>query len=300
MSKGIADAVVHAWLTTPNGKGQDLSEIVGAPAFAIRGMKQECIVAVPMDCEREINEEFSSVKLVSVKKSFNGVVRTLLMLMYDGVVPPRSFAALSAEFLYPGEHGEFRDALLENPSTWWREWKELLGNENVELRVYDVLGELCVLRILSEKHPEVPYAWHGPQGATFDIHAPNDLFEVKSTVVKGDKRIVVHNAFQLDARGVPLHLMFCVFEASNAGESINDLVEDLTAKGILDFDRAEEYLKGLGFAKGRSIRDKKYLLLSVSQYEVDDRFPIINPLPTGVVDLEYTVELGAFSCVKVF
>lgn len=300
MSQSIVDRIIQSWLTTENGKGQDLSDEVGAPSYVIRGVHQECIVAIPVSSETVVNEEFSAVKLYTARKAIAGEEQYLLMLVYPGAVPPRAYSALCAEFLYPGARGENRKELVDDPIAWWRSWKELLGNESVDLRVYDILGELCVLRLLAKKSPGTKYDWHGPEGSSFDIHSPADLYEVKSTIVKGDKRVVIHNAFQLDARGVPLHLMHCVFEASAAGESINDLLEQLKLLGALDLDLAEGYLRALGFAKGRSVRDRKYLLLEVNQYEVDSRFPIIAPMPVGVVDLEYTIELGAFDYKKVF
>lgn len=296
----LTDKITKAWLTTANGQGQDLSDILGAPAYVIRGMRQECSVAIPLQQELEVNEEFASVRLLSVKKSVAGQDTFLLMLTYDGAYPPKPFAALCAEFLYPGVDGECRRALLDNPVAWWRGWKEVLGNQDVDLRVYDVLGELCVLKILSQASPGVRFSWHGPDGSTYDIHTPDALYEVKSTIVKGDKRVVVHNAFQLDAGNVPLYLMHCVFEPSVAGVSINDLIDELVGSGCLDADRAEQFLKSLGLAKGRSIRNKKYLLLSVDRYFVDDRFPVISPLPPGVIDLEYTIELASFDSAKIF
>lgn len=295
----LTDAISHAWLTTENGKGQDVSAVVGAPSYVVRGVHQECSVAIPLVKEIEVNEEFAAVRLTSIKKSVGGRDEFLLMLTHDGAYPPKPFAALCAEFLYPGVNGEFRRELLENPVAWWRGWKEVLGNQDIELRVYDVLGELCVLKLLSQKHPGGRFSWHGPAGSTYDIHSQDALYEVKSTIVKGDKRIVIHNAFQLDAGVTPLYLMHCVFEPSIAGVSINALVDELVVAGTLEPDAVEQFLSGLGLARGKSIRNKKYLLLSVDQYKVDERFPVLMPLPTGVIDLEFTLELAGFESTKI-
>jgi hypothetical protein len=251
-----------------------------------------------METPCEIDEEFASVRLVTAKKALGGAGKDLLLLTYSGAMPPRSFAALCAEFLFPGQDGEYRSALLADPAAWWKDWKELIGNENVDLRVYDVLGEMCVVRYLA-RIGAGHVSWHGPEGSVYDIHTDTDLYEVKSTVVKGDKRVVIHNAFQLDAGSAPLHLMHCVFEPSTAGESVNDLIEDLRALGAIDIQQAESFLKTMGMSKGKSVRNRKYLLLSIEQFDVDSRFPVISPLPVGVIDLEYTVELGAFAGTKV-
>lgn len=299
MSQGASDIIREAWFKIENGKGLDLTGDVGAPSYAIRGTRGEYIVALPLERRLEINEEFSSVRLTSQEMSVNGGKQYLLLLTYVGDFPPPPYSALCAEFLGPGVHGQSRQKLLEDPVSWWRTWKELLGNENVELRVYDVLGELCVLRLLSQRHPEEKFSWCGPRGASYDIQSDKNLYEVKSTIVKGDKRVVVHNAFQLDAHGVPLHLMHCVFEPSTAGVSVNDLVTELIGAGTLDSEQAEACLGHLGLAKGRSARDKKYILHSIEQFEVDTRFPLFEDLPPAVVDLEYTLELAAFDSVKV-
>lgn len=296
----LTDAVINAWLTTENGKGQDLSSTVGAPAYVIRGVHQECSVAIPMTEAIEVNEEFAAVQLKSVRKNVGGQELNLLMLTYGGARPPKPFAALCAEFLYPGDGGLCRRELVENPVAWWRGWKEVLGNQDVDLRVYDVLGELNALKLLSKNMPHINFSWHGPEGSSYDIHSRDALYEVKSTIVKGDKRVVVHNAFQFDAGNVPLYLLHCVFEPSAAGCSINDLVGELVAGGVLNYDHIEQVLNNLGMAKGRSIRNKKYLLLSIDQYKVDERFPVITQLPKGVIDLEYTLELASFERVKMF
>ena len=37
---------------------------------------------------------------------------------------------------------------MESPLEWWRSWKEMLGNKNIDPRIYDVLGELIVLKTM--------------------------------------------------------------------------------------------------------------------------------------------------------
>src|SRR5574344_356605 len=105
--KSFVDVIVDAWLTTGNRSGQDVSAVFGAPSYAIRGMKQECSGAIPMETPCEIDEEFASVRLVTAKKALGGAGKDLLLLTYSGAMPPRSFAALCAEFLFPGQDGEY-------------------------------------------------------------------------------------------------------------------------------------------------------------------------------------------------
>lgn len=298
MSETLVDKIVSAWLTTENGKGQDLSSFVGDSAYVIRGSNYECEVAVLAPESSIVNEDFNTVTFRNVSRNIAGVDQNLLVLSFAGANPPRAYAALCAEFFDPGLNGELRKALVDDPISWWRNWKELLGNASVDLRVYDVLGELCSLRYLARHNPTIAYDWHGPVRSSYDIHSTDNLYEVKSTIVKGDRRVVIHNAFQLDAGRVPLHILHCVFENSSSGESIDDIVNELVGEDVLDPYYAEKYLTSLGLGKGRSVRRKKYLLLSVEQYDVDESFPVFDTLPLGVVDLEYTVELSSFPSQK--
>ena len=57
-----------------------------------------------------------------------------------------SFATLCEALVDPGESGERRIIIEKSPVSWWKEWKKLLGNKNIDERIYDVLGELCVLK----------------------------------------------------------------------------------------------------------------------------------------------------------
>lgn len=100
-------------------------------------------VAIPVDCDEEVSEHFAGAHYFTGDILLdNSNKEHVLILMTQKEEIKEQFAALCAELLAPGENGELRKELVQSPVTWWMAWKELLGNKNVDLRVYDALGEL--------------------------------------------------------------------------------------------------------------------------------------------------------------
>lgn len=255
-------------------------------------------VAIPYDGEQEINEKFSNARIYTSMICFEQKTQKKALLLTtesrDIAVP---FSALCAELVDPGEDGIFRKDIISSPVNWWREWKELLGNKNIDDRVYDVLGELCVLNKLIALGEDV--SWNGPTGASYDIETDKRFVEVKSSVVRDRIEITVSNQFQLDPPGKKLDLIFCQFEpAVNSGISINKVVYELSRKGV-NIGDINNKLRELGFEEGRSSRDKTFVLHSMLKYTVDERFPRITPasfadgvMPAGITKITYTVDLS--------
>lgn len=87
------------------------------------------------------------------------------------------------------------------------QWKELLGNKDIDARVYDVLGELVVLKYLAENGKIAE--WNGPSGAIYDIDCETEYYEVKSSVSRSKRTITLSNRFQLTPpKGTELYLIF--------------------------------------------------------------------------------------------
>ena len=222
------------------------------------------------------------------------------MLMTQKEEIKEQFAALCAELLALGENGELRKELAQSPVTWWMAWKELLGNKNVDLRVYDALGELWTLKYLA-KHGENA-EWNGPDGSTYDIDCETYYAEVKSTTARNRRQITLSNLFQLDPpEGKKLFLILCQFESSLSGISINKLVDQLESLG---YSRTilNDKLERLGLEKGMSARKRCYVLHAATKYTVDESFPAIREtsfvggvLPSGVMSITYTVTLDGIS-----
>lgn len=262
-------------------------------------------VAVPYDGGEKISEDFSNARIYSSIIKFDSQTEQQALLLTtssrDIEIP---FAALCAELVDPGESGAFRQEVVKSPVNWWREWKDLLGNKNIDDRVYDVLGELCVLNILLSSGEEA--VWNGPSGASYDIETDKRFAEVKSTIVRDRREISISSHFQLDASEKPLNLYFCQFEpAVHSGISIDGILSELNEKGI-NIGAINDKLKELGFEEGRSSRRKTFLLHSVLKYDVDDSFPRITPhsfvggvIPAGINKITYTVDLSAIPAESV-
>ena len=254
-------------------------------------------VAIPYEGAEEIHEFFSNAEIksdiISVK---DGLAQRAILLLADYSVAQSSFAALCEELIIPGENGANRKNVTSSPVTWWQEWKELLGNRNIDERVYDTLGELCVLKYLVSSGIEA--SWGGPNAATYDIEILGGYVEVKSTVSRSKKEITVSSKFQLDPPGKSLDLVMCVFEDSvYNGLSIDQVVTDLVSLGISG-EYLNTRLSKKGLQEGMSARRRKFILHEMLKYKVDEAFPRITPasfvggvIPSGITTITYTVNL---------
>ena len=107
-------------------------------------------VAVPYEGE-DVREDFSNATIYCDQISLNGVSKKVLILTSKKAEKDPAFINLCYDFINPGDNGEYRKALVEEPVKWWASWKELLGNVSIDERVYDVIGELSVLKYYAEK-----------------------------------------------------------------------------------------------------------------------------------------------------
>lgn len=94
---------------------------------------------------------------------------------------------------------------MESPLEWWRSWKEMLGNKNIDPRIYDVLGELVVLKTMIPLGEDI--SWNGPDHASYDIEMESKFVEVKSTIARDKREVTISSHFQLQPENKPLHLV---------------------------------------------------------------------------------------------
>ena len=249
-------------------------------------------VAVPLATDVEINESFASVRLQSLYITNIDCHRALVLSSHNA---SEAFASLCEIFVLPGHDGRAREQLVADPVSWWHEWKNLLGNKSVDVRVYDVLGELVSLEALATLG--LSPTWRGPKGASVDIDCGNEKYEVKSTLSRNKKTVQIHGLFQLAHDDAKRYLLFAQFEPSDCGTSINKMISRLSSLG---FSRSEleDALTKLGYPAGNSSRDQCFNLLALSKYAVNETFPHIAPesfiggtLPNGVTSINYGVSL---------
>lgn len=298
----LTDEIRNNWETDIVGHAQSIPSLSNTkyPAWTVK-FDDGYGVAIPYCGPQEINENFANARIYSSVIRFNTETEQKVLLLttgsYNITIP---FSALCAELVDPGEDGTFRSEIMSFPVKWWREWKDLLGNKSIDDRVYDVLGELCVLDYLIANGEDAN--WNGPFGASYDIETDMRFVEVKSSIVRDRKEITISNQYQLNPPNKHLDLVFCQFEPSVvSGISINLLVEQLKDKGV-NICLINQRLKELGFEEGRSSRNKKFVLHNMLKYTVDSDFPRITPasfvggvMPAGITKFTYTVDLSGMT-----
>lgn len=287
------------WKTDILGYAQIISSLKDTeyPAWTVR-LVDEYGVAIPYAGE-DINESFSNARIFSTDNIMisAGMMQRSLVLTTASVGIERPFATLCSELIDPGIDGAARNAILADPVAWWKKWKELLGNRNIDARIYDVLGELCVLYQLLQSGEES--SWNGPNGASYDIETVNRFVEVKSTLSRSKREITVSNQFQLDPPDKPLNLVLCAFEPTvQSGVSINRMIAKFEEIGY-NISLINKKLSELGFEEGMSSRNKTFILHEMLKYTIGSDFPRITPesfvggvLPTGITKITYTVDLS--------
>lgn len=298
----LVNEIKDNWDSSPMGyigKIQSLFD-AGHEAWTIKTNAGYGVVIL-YDGVEEVFERFSDAVLKTDKFAFSdGQPVNVLLLTTQRESIDIPFSSLCAEFVYPGETGELRRQLLNNPVAWWSQWKELLGNKDIDARVYDVLGELVVLKYLAENGKIAE--WNGPSGAIYDIDCETEYYEVKSSVSRSKRTITLSNRFQLTPpKGTELYLIFCQFEAALYGLCIDDLVNDLGGLGY-SVESLNKKLLSMGLEKGRYDRRRRYMLHAMTKYHIDDSFPAIKPssfvggdLPQGIIGITYTVSLDGIN-----
>ena len=228
----LKNAILNNWKTDIVGFAQSIFDLSPQyPGWTVK-FSDSYGVAIPYSGSKNINEFFANAHIKSdtlVEK--NGSVQRAIILAADFSVAQGPFSTLCEELLSPGEDGRNRTLIAQSPVAWWQEWKELLGNRNIDEKVYDTLGELCVLKFLTSAGEEAN--WDGPNSSTYDIEVENGFVEVKSTITRSKREVTISNQFQLNPPGKKLDLVLCQFEHSvQNGTSIDQIVEDLIHMGI--------------------------------------------------------------------
>ena len=294
----LAEQLINNWDTSAKGYATKIVTLfdAGYPAWTIK-TNELYGVAIPIPESVEVSERFSGAKLYNDIIILDGNEHQNVLLLVTGLESIKYiFATLCAELIIPGENGKFRKEITENPVIWWMQWKELLGNKNVDDRVYDALGELLVLHYLANNG--VQAVWNGPNAASYDIDGDDEYYEVKSTLMRNKRQITLSNHFQLDPPdGKKLKLVLCQFEPAQSGYCIDGLVEMLCKCGYSKYDLNQK-LGMLGLEKGKSARKRCYDLHRMIIYKVDNSFPAIREssfiggtIPKGVQTITYTVSL---------
>lgn len=232
-------------------------------------------VGVLAGSEVRVNERFSNVNLYNKHMMINGKARNLLLLTCESDERRYEFASIAAVFLDPGKDGIDRGMVSNEPLSWWKKWKDLLGNASVENSVHSVLGELLVLKYLTLKSDSLNLPlWTGPKGTSIDIEQNDKKYEVKTTTNKYENIITVNSQFQLSSI-FNADLFFIRVEESSTGTSINKIFHELIQLGYSG-ENLNEGLQRLGLPENSSARDEKFVILEARNYETAGKFPTEN------------------------
>ena len=209
----LKKAILNNWEIDIVGFAHRISELDSQyPGWTVK-FNDSYGVAIPYSGNESINEFFSNAHIKSdTLVESDGSEQKAIILAADFSVARGPFSTLCEELLSPGENGRNRISVTQSPVAWWKEWKELLGNRNIDEKVYDTLGELCVLKYLISVGEDANF--YCPNSSTYDIEIENGFVEVKSTISRSKREVTISNQFQLDPPGKKMNLVLCQFEHS--------------------------------------------------------------------------------------
>lgn len=265
------------------------------PAYSLR-FNGEYGVAVDFDYDKDICAE-STNSMISTReiRLKDGTQKKLLLLTCYDEEFRNEFAVFCGTFVNPGDNGELRKNLLENPFSVWDKWIGMLGDRKGKKQCYSYIAEMIVLLTKFEKDKSAYWAAH--EKGSHDIECENASYEVKSTIKKSSLTVTISSQHQLFSPK-PLYLVFVRMEKSTEGVSINDMEEKLINAGY-DKDKIIRELNDFGFLRGSRIRDEKYKVLEIRKYTVDDQFPKITKdsfvngvFPESITDITYDIDLA--------
>ena len=195
-------------------------------------------------------------------------------------------------------------------------WRELLRNLReerlTESQVIGLFGELILLRdvfLEGTSAGEAVDAWRGPHRDEQDFLFGDWLIELKTQLRSSDARLQISSENQLDtASGEILicHQTLAVArrddtEAHTLNSLVAELVDTLAYASADTADKFRAALIECGYAHRHEYDSEAWKLAQRRYYRVADGFPRITPstLPSGVAQVQYTIEVGACEEFKV-
>ncbi len=287
--------------TLPEGRIYALPTGEDAPSWVLK--LPSCYgVAVPWNQEDTFYAAFHHVEIEALSISYQGKQQRMLCLYVTSVngkndVFLPEFASLCCDFVQPGEHGENRQLVISHPDIWWNRWRILMGNASSSLPVHAVVAEMIFYRYLLRQGRKP--VWTADDHKRLDFTTEDHAWEVKATLSRSRNDVTIHGQYQMQSPpDCVLDLIFCRMEEGQQGDSVDSLAIDLVALGV-NSGELESSLRRLGLRSGAIQRKRKYTLLEMSRFPVDDNFPKITDtsfvggkMPNGILRMEYTVDLS--------
>jgi hypothetical protein len=184
----------------------------------------------------------------------------------------------------------------------WGRFFERHGQEGLSAEHQRGLyGELWWLRKLAESGMPSSFAvnsWIGCRGGYHDFDISGYLVEVKTTMTKEPRKVVISNERQLDDLGLNmLHLfVLTIAELERGGESLPEIIQSLRGNfaGEPSSSLFESSLLEAGYLDFHArLYRRSYRVVKEELFHVTGGFPRLIRLPAGVGDLRYSIVLAA-------
>lgn len=166
-----------------------------------------------------------------------------------------------------------------------------------------LFGELYFLKEYVLKKANVVEGinyWRGHSRKFQDFSFPNGNVEIKTTIKKEHKTVIVSSEKQLDDAGLKSLFLCCLAlnVSENKGQSLPDIVQQIresistTPNALRSFNR---FLQDAGYLDQHEMNYKndRYFIREDYFFKVGPSFPRIITLPSGVGDIKYSIVLSA-------
>lgn len=144
---------------------------------------------------------------------------------------------------------------------------------------------------------EVVQSWKGPLQKAHDFDTNGKVVEVKSTITKEPREVIISNERQLDDRNLEgLYLFVLTLDVHEAGESLPQLVDEISER-LGEGSAAAKYKRKLMLSRYLNADAEKYTGKYLIRHEeifcVREGFPRIYELPVGTGNVRYSVQIAA-------
>jgi hypothetical protein len=213
------------------------------------------------------------------------------------------FAELAEEILRRIKEGDQPFTAVSASISDFRELlKEKTGEDIAESKVLGLVGELHILRLLTNYNPRAAGTWTGPFELRHDFRRDVHAVEVKTSGRSDSTHVSIHGVHQMAApQGGTLHLVHIRLERVQSGKlSVGSLFN-----GLIDVGADKEILlrgleaMGCSDPHGAEWNQQSFAIEGLKVYKVLDGFPRIvcsnfaeRNIPEGISALEYRIDLG--------
>jgi hypothetical protein len=166
-----------------------------------------------------------------------------------------------------------------------------------------LFGELYFLKEYVLKKANVAEGinyWRGHSRKFQDFSFPNGNVEIKTTIKKEHKTVIVSSEKQLDDAGLKSLFLCCLSlnVSENKGHSLPEIVQQIR-ESISPIPNAlrlfNRFLQNAGYLNQHEMnyKDDRFIIHKNYFFKVGPGFPRIITLPTGVGDIKYSIVLSA-------